>query len=176
MGVIKRQRWTAERIESELRQYRENRCRATELRLDIEAERELLTALRDESIEASALRHPPEPDMPRSSVPPDSTARLAACLPDEADMRAMYVELAGLERRVRRVDAWMGALTNRERLIVELFYIQGMVWAEVVFAYNSHPTDEVARGEGAIRRWRREALSRIEKVANPKNERDLDAI
>jgi len=156
--------------------------------LDIEAGQELLRACRDESIEAAALKRPDciqsigNGDeergfvMPKSNDVTDATARLAACLPEEADIRAMCVELAGLERRVRRVDAWMGALTNRERMVIDLFYIRGMVWAEVVFAYNSKPTDGIAREEGTMRRWRREALLRIEKVACRQNERDLNAI
>ena len=175
--MVKRQRWTSERIEGELRQYRANRCRAEELRLDIEAQRELLRVCRDESIEAGALMRPKCIEtigtgddergivMPGSSEPSDATPRLAECLPDETHMRAMSAELAGLERRVRRVDAWMGALSNRERLIIELYYIKGMVWAEVVFTYNSMPTDGIAREEGTMRRWRREGLERIEKVA-----------
>ena len=175
--MVKRQRWTAERIEGELRLYRANRCRSEELRLDIEAERELLRVNRDESIESAALKRPRCIEtigagddergivMPGSGEPSDVTPSLAACLPDEADMRAMCVELADIERRVRRVDAWMGALTNRERLIIDLFYIKGMVWAEVVFTYNSRPTDGIAREEGTMRRWRREGLERIEKVA-----------
>ena len=164
--MTKRLRWTEEAIENELRQYRANKCRAEELRIDLEAAREYLAEDRDGSIEAAALHHPQEPDAGRGNTISDATARIAMRLPDEAGVREMSAELARLERRVRRVDSWLGALSNRERLIVTLFYVEGMVWGEVVYSYNKQPSDGMPRAERTIMLWKQEAVKRIVRVAN----------
>ena len=164
--MTKRLRWTEEAIENELRQYRANKCRAEELRIDLEAAREYLAEDRDGSIEASALHHPQEPDAGRGNAVSDATARIAIKLPDEEYVREVSAELAQLDRRVRRVNAWLGALSNREKMIVTLYYIDGMVWGEVVYAYNSKPTDGKTREEITLKRWRVDALQRIKKVSN----------
>ena len=166
--VVKHIQWTEETIENELRQYRANKCCAEECRLDLEAARENITDNRDESIAAAVLQRAQGSDALHSSTVSDPTGRISFCLPDEADISRMSTEMMRLERRLRRVDAWMGALTNRERMIVRMFYIEGMVWGEVVFAYNANPTDGMGRDEKTVKRWRNEAIQRIKTVANSK--------
>ena len=157
--------WTREAIEHHLRMYRERRCHAEQLRLDIAGWKDAIKA-RDEAIAAAALRTPPEPDMPRSGTTSDPTSRIAMRLPDEVELSRMRIQLRMLQRDVRRVESWLEALPNRERILISMVHVDGMVWSEAVTTYNSKPPDGIAREERTLRRWKHQGIDSIVKLAN----------
>lgn len=158
--------WTKGAIETELRRLPELICQAEQMRLDIEGWQEMMNLLQNEAIEAGTFKKPNEPDMPRSSTTSDPTARLAMRLPDAVELQRARIELAKLERRIRRIEAWMRGLPNRQKVIVKKYYAEGMVWGEVINTYNAAPTDGIPREERTLRRWRDEGVIMIEKLAN----------
>ena len=157
--------WTREAIEHHLRMYRERRCHAEQLRLDIAGWQDAIKA-RDEAIAAAALRTPPEPDMPRSGTTSDPTSRIAMRLPDEVELSRMRIQLRMLQRDVRRVESWLEALPNRQRLILRMAYVDGYVWGEIVTAYNANPSDGEPREERTLKRWKQEGLDMVFRLAN----------
>lgn len=161
--MIKQSYYPRERIEAWLSQYREKRCKAEQLRLDIEALQD--EACSDESIEAATFAGQRTTGMPRATTPSDVTGRLAAGMPDRLLLDEYGAELRVLERQIRRMDAWIAALPCRERRVVELFYVQGMTWVEVVYAYNTQAGDG-GRSERALMDMKRSAIQRIERISN----------
>lgn len=159
-------RWDEKGIQDELRLYRQMKCQAEQLRLDIATWDDILETMRNEAIEGAVLGSSPESDMPKGNATSDPTGRIGTRLPDEIDRTRAKVELRDLVRRVARVDAWLGALSNRERTIVRMLYIDGMVWGEVVYHYNQRPTDGFARAERTLMQWKQEAVRRLLKIAN----------
>lgn len=157
--------WTRNRIEEELRDYKEVVCIRDTLKLDIEALEDYLEHSRDEAIEGGAVKSPQEPDMPRSNTISDPTARLARKLDEEVELTALRIKWRFYDRRVRRVETWLAALPNRERKVTEMFFARGMTWFEITCAYN-RGSDDGGRSESALRGFKRSAIDRIVRIEN----------
>lgn len=164
---------TKKQIERELCLYQEIKCQAELLRLDISAWDDITNNDRDEAIEAAVFRTPSSLGMPISSgTLSDSTGRLATALPDSHNQSIARAQLRILERCVARVDAWLAAISNRERAILRMLYMDGMRWGEVTFQYNSRPTDGKPRDPRTLKRWKTNAIACIERLEMSRNYHD----
>lgn len=133
-----------EQVKRMLESYRQCAARRECLRLEIPLAQEQLALEQERALESDALPRPGV-EAPRGGGPGDPTARLAVRYASgyqpryiremAADVRRMQDELRECDAVCRYVDAWRGALNDRERLVVDLHMIGGETYAAVLDAF-----------------------------------------
>lgn len=159
-------KWTAKEVEELLDVHLQNLRELETLKADIEGWEECIQLCKDECIEGGIFGQKGDVDMPRGSGLSDPTPRLAARLPEEADIKRCKKRKADLERMIERIEGWLKYLPCRNRRILMLLYEDGMTWPEVVKSYNTNPTDGNPREERTLMRWKTEGINSIVKTVN----------
>lgn len=155
--------------EQELRRYREVKGMAAFIENELEMLRELQgnTAFRDEGIESASLggtQHSACKGTAISSRIERSAIQQASGAGDEitAEIRTLENKLSKLKYSIRRVDAMLCALTQRELLVVQKFYIEGYPWSDVVAFYKQQmPTPREA---DALKATRNAAMAKMRQI------------
>ncbi len=157
-------------FEQELRRYRE----AKGMVAFIENELELLKGMkedrgfRDEGIEAGSLggaAHSLAKGAMKLSRVEHCGLRQAAGGGGEeldAEIRSLEHRLRHLRYRIRRVEAMLCALTQRERLVVQKFYIEGHPWSDVVALYRQEMPSP--READALKATRNAAMDKMRQI------------
>lgn len=83
---------------------------------------------------------------------------------DELDdeINRMEKQLVQTRYAIRRVEAMLGALTQRERLVVQKFYIEGYPWSDVVAFYKKEMPSP--READALKATRNNAMAKMHRI------------
>jgi hypothetical protein len=83
---------------------------------------------------------------------------------DELDkeIERMEKRLKRIRYTIRRVEAMLGALTQRERLVVQKFYIEGYPWSDVVALYKKEMPSP--READALKATRNNAMAKMNRI------------
>ncbi|MFZ5975582.1 MAG: hypothetical protein ACOYU3_09315 [Bacillota bacterium] len=155
--------------EQELRRYRELKGMAAYIENELAMLRELQddAAFRDEGIESGSLGgtgHAVSKGTARNS-------RVERCAVEQAagGYDALAAEIKCLERKliklnysIRRVEAMLCALTQRELLVVQKFYIEGYPWSDVVTYYKQEMPSP--READALKATRNTAMAKMKQI------------
>jgi len=158
-------------FEQELRRYRETKGTAAL----IENELELLNGLkadrafRDEGIEAGSLggaEHTVAKGAAQQSRVERCGMRQAAGGDGDGkidrEIRSLEHRMRHLRYRIQRVEAMLSALTQRERLVVQKFYIEGHPWSDVVALYKQEMPSP--READALKATRNAAMAKMQQI------------
>lgn len=126
--------------------YREYIARCAYLEHDIKEAERLLVDLRNSIVEDSVNITVNFSDMPHGQGISDPTGRLGLMLASgyetdyvkqlEQDINARKMELREKIPTVSFVTAWIRALDNKERLIIQEKVIGGLSWRQMVFSFQ----------------------------------------
>ena len=163
----------AEQVDALLRGYRRDVARCAFIEQEIVEREALIEELKRTAVADAVSTTARVTGMPRGTNTGDPTARLGAMLADgeqprhirqvEEEARALEAERRFLRARIRRVDALMGLLSERERCVIQGNVIDGMKWREVILAYRERFGIEYSRD--GIRRIRDGAMEKMYAVA-----------
>lgn len=157
-------------IEHELRHFRETKGTAAFVANELELLKGLKAdrAFRDEGIEAGSLggaEHTvTKGAAKRSRVERCGMRQAAGGDGDEldAEIRSLEHRLRHLRYRIQRVEAMLSALTQRERLVVQKFYIEGHPWSDVVALYKQEMPSP--READALKATRNAAMAKLQQI------------
>ena len=126
--------------------YLERLSRSEHLKNEIALLRETLENARSEMIDNEVSLSQEMTGMPHGTSISDPTGKLGlmfACGFESWDVKQIRMELEEkenemkeLERWVAFVRAWLMGLTDKERLLIELKYIQKLSWDEIINSYQ----------------------------------------
>ena len=162
---------TRGKIESELRTYREISARLAALNLRaVEIEHTIL-GLRAKLDDPSGVGAAVIDGMPHSQSTESVVERqVIRCDRDTDEIIALQYELDRLQtqaymlgREVALVEAWLLALDERERLLVEMFYFDDLFWPMICRRYEQAYNTTMC--ERQAKRLRTEALEKMERVS-----------
>lgn len=139
--------WTKQAVDEAVKSYARDKARAAHLEIEIaELERRIdlaVTALAGDEAGPKAQKIS---DMPHGTTVGNPTEQLAVKLasgwlpPEVRDMiseaRALQDEYDKTSARVKFVEAWMGALSDRERWIITHQCIQQEYWRDILADYD----------------------------------------
>lgn len=157
-----------------LENYRRCAARRDCLKLEIPLARRQLEAEREDALRGEALPgHSLE--TPRAGAPGDPTGRVALRFASgyqpmyiremEGDLARMQDELRECETVCRCVEAWRGALSEREQLIIDRHVIDGETYAEVMEVFSHRfPAAAITSPEG-LKKLNLRAVAKICAVA-----------
>lgn len=140
--------WTKASVDEALKSYTEDKARAMHLEIEIgEMERRYNAAVSSLTEDEASPKAQVITGMPHGTAVGHPTEDIAIRLasgwmpPEFKDMREQIDKLKDeyrpLEMRVRYVEAWLGALSNRERWIMEHQFMKGEFWRDVINDYNT---------------------------------------
>jgi len=157
-------------IEQELRRYRETKGTAAFIANEIELLKGMKAdrGFRDEGIEAGSLggtEHTLENGTAKRSRVERLGMRQAAGGDGhelDGEIRSLEHRLRHLRYRIQRVEAMLSALTHRERLVVQKFYIEGHPWSDVVSLYKQEMPSP--READALKATRNAAMDKMRQI------------
>lgn len=163
-----------EQVKRMLENYRRCAARRDCLRMEIpmarrQLEREREAALLDAALPGHSL------EAKRLNAPGDPTARVAVRFASgyqplyiremEGDLSRMQDELRECESVCRYVEAWRGALNEREQLVIDRHVIGGETYAEVMEAFAQRfPAAAITSPEG-LKKLNLRAMAKIRAAA-----------
>jgi len=162
---------TRGQIEHGLRTYRENAARLAVLQTRaVEIEHEIIerrAMLDDPSGVGAAVLD----GMPRAHTVGSIVERqVIRCDRDTDEIRALQHELDRVQteafcvgQRVAEAEAWLSALDERERALVEAYYLDGLQWDMVCVRYQQRYQAQISRSWA--KRIRNQALEKMERVS-----------
>lgn len=166
-------------IQGLLKAYKMNRAKIKIAKLEVDQLQELLKGqlLYDEShvevIEAMALKSPSSEggskthkiSQPTESIALSYLVEWSQDPPDRAEIKHRIAQIKsviyGLDLDVQMVESALTALTDREKYIVHQLYFEGLSWARIIEDFER---EFEFRDERTLRRYRKEALNRMDKV------------
>jgi len=161
-------------VDRMLLDYRRNKARCAHLEIRIRELEELRQGMVDnvvnDTVSITARLDGMPPAQPGTS---DPTGRLSSKLADgyktdsirqvEGDIAGLTAELQRLLPQVHFVDAWLLALDDKERFVVEQKQVAGVSWRELVFAFKrEHGAEYSVHG---LRKLRDRAVQKIYQIA-----------
>ena len=160
---------TEDKVRDLLSRYSANKGRAARLEAEIgklEAEAKQLRAMEADTLKATALDGMPR----RKGGKSDPTGRKGTQLADgealskeeariTAKISANRADLSQLKLDISLVEGWLGALMDRERLIIRQQLVQKRSWRETAAEYARAFGDEMS--EDTLRRMRDRAVAFI---------------
>lgn len=170
--------WTKAKVDDALKTYMGDKARAEHLSLEIaELERRIKTAVSNLAEDEAGPRAQRITDMPHGTGVGNPTEELgiklaSGWLPPEVkemqgELKSFQFEYSDLMLKVRFVDAWMGALSERERWMVEHQCMRNEFWRDVLCDYEKtfggYATKET------LKRLRANAFKQIYGIAGIKN-------
>lgn len=162
---------TREQIEQGLRTYREKTARLAVLQTRaVEIEHEILE-LRDRLDDPSGVGAVVLDGMPRAHTVGSIVERqVIRCDRDTDEIRALQHELDRVQteafcvgQRVAEVEAWLSALDERERALVEAHYLDGLPWDMACAKYQQRYQAQISRSWA--KHLRNQALEKMERVS-----------
>lgn len=100
---------------------------------------------------------------PRGGKNPTQFAALGYREQIKREQSILEKEIFRLQKRVRHVEILLGALTPRERLIIQAFYIDGQTWDEVVERFTREMPS--GRGKTTLKAMRDQILKKLLRIS-----------
>ena len=166
--------WTKAKVDDAIKTYYSDKARAEHLALEIaELERRIKTAVSNLAGDEAGPKAQRISDMPHGTSVGNPTEELgmklaSGWLPPEvkemqSDLKSFQFEYSDLMLRVRFVDAWMGALNERERWVIMHQYSQQDTWHNVMTDYQKTYGDFVSKE--TLKRMRGAAFKKVYRIA-----------
>ena len=150
---------TVEAIEGRLREHRENKAR---LRIILQRIEEIRGEPYDQYIEGEVLRPLATDSMKvQSSSGISSTERIATDGQPEVahELKALRKDAWELACLAERMDAAISGLSERERFVIQYFYLENLTWYIVRGRYEKEYAMPIS--DRALREMRRNALVKL---------------
>ena len=164
---------TPELVDKHLENYQEYSARCTFLMEEIRELKELGKKLESTAISDAVHITSVMTGMPHGTEITDPTGRIAIQFADgykpeyiaqiEKEIKILESEYKMKNSTVVFVDAWLKALTKRERYIIENKVIGGMVWRDLIAGYNAE--FGVMYSKSGMKNLKDAAMEKIYKVA-----------
>ena len=153
--------WTKQLVDEAVKSYAQDKARTAHLEVELaDLERRIDKAIISLAGDEAGPKAQRISDMPHGTGVGNPTEQLAVKLasgwlpPEVRDMqgehRTLQAEYDKTSARVKFVDAWLGALTERESWIVTHQCIQAEFWRDVINDYNrefgGYVTKETLKG------------------------------
>lgn len=170
--------WTKAKVDEAIKTYVSDKARAEHLALEIdELDKRIKMAVTHLAEDEASPKAQKITDMPHGTSVGKPTEELAVklasgWLPPEvkemqSEMKSFQFEYSDLMLKVRFVDAWMGALTDRENWILRHQVMRNEFWRDVLDDYSKqfggYATKET------LKRLRANAFKQIYGIAGIKN-------
>ena len=170
--------WTKDAVDAALKSYADDKARSAHLEIEIaELTRRVNTAAAALASDEAGPRAQQITGMPHGTTVGNPTAQIAeklasGWLPPEVkdmkrDLSVMQEEHARLSARVKFVEAWLEALTEREHWIILHQFVRQEYWRDVLNDYEARFGGYVAKD--ALKGLRAKALKRIYAIAGIRN-------
>lgn len=163
-----------ETVDTLLAQYRDNTARVAMLRNQVSELEYLLEQLRANVVSDTVRITATLSDMPRGGQLSDPTARLAMMLAEgisprhiqqvESELESLKAQLHKAETPVKTVDAWLLALTERQRFVLIRKSIDRMTWREIIYTFQQQYGTSYSRN--GIKRIHKDALTKLYTLAS----------
>ena len=152
-----------------LKMYRQNKTRLASIRVEIQLANLRIEHLRQNAIYDLLPKGNPIDGMPhgtgrRSPVESAALKLASGYLPEEAQelqhsIEKLQYESSSLEIYVLYVEAWLTALTERERFIIERHILDDAPWRLLCFEYGKR--FDIEPSKDTLRRMQVKALEKI---------------
>ncbi len=108
-------------------------------------------------------------DMPRGTNISSPVEKLAIKVADgyinsdiielKYEYKELTYELEKGKQIINYVEAWLGGLSNKEKLIVELFYFEKLTWREIQLHFEKNNREYMSKS--TLRRIKNDAINKI---------------
>lgn len=160
-------------VDSMLARYREYSARCEYLQQDIRENERLIDVMRDSLVEDLISITPKLTGMPIPSGVSDSTGKIGDMIVSgyensfiieaEQEVLRMKQEVAEKLPTVVFVNAWLRALENKERFVVEQKVLGGLSWRQLIYSFKKQFGDMYS--QQGLRRIRDTAMCKIYRIA-----------
>ena len=164
---------TQDQLEELLRSYRTVKARYAYLRTQLEMLERFLRKCEESMVDDCVSMSQAITGMPHGSTVGDPTSRLAIDIASgkasefvkqiREDIEEVRIELAAQEEKLMRMEIILGAMTDRERQIVEMKIVADLSWTEILAEMNAKYNNSYSKR--SLQRLYSRAMEKAEEVA-----------